>query len=70
MSPFNPESLAILAGRLMIQRLRSLSYSGIDSAFKTTLADRNFARFLRKCNTQGYQIHLMEVLAAISRTRN
>ena len=53
MCPFNPESLTILAARLMIQRLRSLSYSGIDSAFETTLADRNFARFLRNCKTKG-----------------
>ncbi|MEG3958619.1 hypothetical protein [Microcoleus sp. herbarium2] len=62
--------LHILAGRLMIQRLRTLSYSGTDFAFETTLADRNFTRFLRNCKTQGYTIHLMQVLAAISRNRN
>jgi predicted ABC-type ATPase len=33
MSLFNPESVAILAGRLMIQKLRNLSYSATDSAF-------------------------------------
>jgi predicted ABC-type ATPase len=59
MSLFNPESVAILAGRLMIERLRSLSYSGTDSAFETTLADRNFARFLRNCKTKGYTINLI-----------
>ncbi|MEG3988742.1 hypothetical protein QUA13_16590 [Microcoleus sp. S28C3] len=53
MSQFNSESVAILAGRLMIQRLRSLSYSGTDSAFETTLAPHKFARFLRNCKTQG-----------------
>jgi len=31
-SQFNPESVAILAGRLMIQTLPTLSYSRIDSA--------------------------------------
>jgi len=51
--------LHILAGRLMIQRLRTLSYSGTDSAFETTLAPHNFARFLRNCKTQGYKIHLI-----------
>ena len=56
--------LHILAGRLMIQRLRTLSDSRTDSALETTLADRNFARFLRNCKTQGYTIHLMQVLAA------
>ena len=59
MCPFNPESLTILAGRLMIHRLRSLSYSGTDSAFETTLAPHNFARFLRNCKTQGYTINLI-----------
>jgi predicted ABC-type ATPase len=62
--------LHILAERLMIQRLRTLSDSGADFAFETTLAPHNFARFLRNCKTKGYTIHLMQVLAAISRTRN
>ncbi len=51
--------LHILPGRLMIQRLRTLSYSGTDSAFETTLAPHNFARFLRNCKTQAYKIHLI-----------
>jgi predicted ABC-type ATPase len=51
--------LHILPGRLMIQRLRSLSYSGTDSPFETTLAPRNLARFLRNCKTQGYTINLI-----------
>ncbi len=70
MSPFNPESVAIIPGRLMIERLRTLSDSGTDFAFETTLAPHNFARFLRNCKTQGYTINLMQVLAAISRSRN
>src|SRR4028119_706982 len=56
--------LHILAGRLMIQRLRTLSDSRTDSGLETTLADRNFGRFLRNCKTKGYTIHLMQVLAA------
>src|SRR4028119_107871 len=62
--------LHILPGRLMIQRLQTRSYSGTDSAFETTLAPHNFARFLRNCKTQGYKIYLMQVRAAISRTHN
>ncbi|MEG4207235.1 hypothetical protein QUA20_25320 [Microcoleus sp. Pol7_A1] len=53
MSQFNPESVAILAGRFIIQRLRTLSDSGTDFAFKTTLAAHNFGRFLRNCKTKG-----------------
>jgi len=59
MSQFNPESVAILAGRLMIQRLRTLSDSGTDFAFETTLAARNFARFLINCKNKGYTINLI-----------
>ncbi|MEK0193466.1 zeta toxin family protein [Microcoleus anatoxicus] len=59
MSQFNPESVAILAGRLMIQRLRTLSDSGTDFAFETTLAARNFARFLINCKIKGYTINLI-----------
>ncbi|MEG4216990.1 zeta toxin family protein [Microcoleus sp. Pol14C6] len=59
MSQFNPESVAILAGRLMIQRLRTLSDSDTDFAFETTLADRNFGRFLRNGKTKGYTINLI-----------
>ena len=33
LSPLNPESMAIEAGRLMITRLRTLSNSGSDFAF-------------------------------------
>ena len=59
MSQFNPESVAILAGRLMIQRLRTLSDSGTDFALETTLAARNFARFLINCKNKGYTINLI-----------
>ncbi|MEP6490199.1 hypothetical protein NDI43_20270 [Microcoleus vaginatus GB2-A3] len=61
--PEDPNSiqshLYILAAGLMIQRLRTLSYSGTDSAFETTLADRNLARFLRNCKTKGYTMNLV-----------
>ncbi len=43
------ESVAIQAGRLMLDRLDSLVQERADFAFETTLAARNFARFLRKC---------------------
>ncbi|MEG4233427.1 hypothetical protein QUA40_15120 [Microcoleus sp. Pol11C3] len=43
----------------MIERLRTLSDSGTDFAFEKTLANRNFARFLRNCTTKGYIINLI-----------
>jgi predicted ABC-type ATPase len=59
LSPFNPESMAIMAGRLMLERLQALADSGIDFAFETTLAARTFAHFLRKCKAKGYRVNLI-----------
>lgn len=59
LSPFNPESVAIQAGRLMLERLESLKVAQSDFAFETTLAARNFARFLRDCKNLGYTINLI-----------
>ncbi|MCG6133820.1 MAG: zeta toxin family protein [Nostoc sp. LLA-1] len=59
LSPLNPDSMAIAAGRLMITRLRALSNSGSDFAFETTLAARSFAPFLIECKAKGYIINLI-----------
>lgn len=59
LSPFNPESVAIQAGRLMLERMDYLANSGTNFAFETTLAARNFARFLSNCKTKGYTINLI-----------
>ncbi|GAA6620923.1 zeta toxin family protein [Scytonema sp. NUACC26] len=59
LSPLNPESMAIEAGRLMIQRLRALSESGSDFAFETTLAAKTFAPFIVNCRAKGYTINLI-----------
>ncbi|MGF1487871.1 MAG: zeta toxin family protein [Prochloraceae cyanobacterium] len=59
LSPFNPESVAIQAGRLMLERLKTLSKAKVDFAFETTLAARTFAPFLRKCQKEGYTINLL-----------
>jgi predicted ABC-type ATPase len=59
LSPFNPESVAIQAGRLMLERLETLKTEGVDFAFETTLAAKNFARFLRDCKSSGYTVNLI-----------
>lgn len=38
LSPFNSESVAIEAGRLMLSRMDELLNEGVDFAFETTLA--------------------------------
>lgn len=59
LSPFHPESVAMQAGRLMLERIYYLSNQGIDFAFETTLASKTFIRFLRKCNSNGYVINIL-----------
>ncbi|MEB3343444.1 zeta toxin family protein [Okeania sp.] len=59
LSPFNAESVAIQAGRLMLERLKTLVKEKLDFAFETTLAARNFAHFLRNCKADGYTINLI-----------
>lgn len=59
LSPFNPESVAIQAGRLMLNRLQILVKAETDFAFETTLSTRSFSGFLRDCKNKGYQINLI-----------
>lgn len=59
LSPFAPESTAMQAGRLMLQRIHQLAEQEKDFAFETTMASRSFAPFLQQCKLQGYQINLL-----------
>ncbi|MBR8831435.1 MAG: hypothetical protein N5P05_000920 [Chroococcopsis gigantea SAG 12.99] len=59
LSPFNPQSVAIQAGRLMLERLQVLKAQGISFAFESTLAGRNFASFLNECQNAGYKVNLI-----------
>jgi predicted ABC-type ATPase len=59
LSPLNPESMAIPAGRIMVERLQALAESEADFAFETTLAARTFAPFLRDCRSKGYRVNLI-----------
>lgn len=59
LSPFSPESMAMQAGRLMLQRLEAVSNAGTDFAFETTLAARTFAPFLQRCKARDYTVSLL-----------
>jgi predicted ABC-type ATPase len=58
LSAFQPEQVAIAAGRIMLERLQSLARSRESFAFETTLASRSFAPWLRELRDQGYRAHL------------
>lgn len=59
LSPFNPESRAMQAGRLMLARLEEAARAGTDFAFETTLAARMFAPFVERCKARGYTVSLL-----------
>ena len=55
LSPFNAEHAALIAGRLMIERMRTLIRAGESFAFETTCAGRAHAEWLRTCKLAGWQ---------------
>src|ERR1700744_3022890 len=59
LSPFNPESVAIEAGRLMLSRIDELMASGIDFAFETTLATRSYVSLIKSAQGVGYKVTLL-----------
>lgn len=59
LSPFNPEGMAIEAGRLMLLRIDELLLKGWDFAIETTLATRSYSRLVQHAQAMGYTVHLM-----------
>lgn len=59
LSPFNPESVAIEAGRLMLRRIDELFYERCDFALETTLATRSYVNFVHKVQREGYFVSLL-----------
>jgi predicted ABC-type ATPase len=58
-SPFNPESVAIEAGRVMLQRIKELLVDGVDFAFETTLSTRSYVPFIKEAQQNGYSVTLL-----------
>src|SRR5262249_50796850 len=59
LSPFNPESSAVQAGRLMLAEMRRYRERGEGFAFKTTLAGKNSARQIPNWRAAGYRVELI-----------
>jgi len=58
-SPFNPEAVSIQAGRLMLKRLNELMDKKETFAFETTLSSVTFIDFIRKAQSQKYEVILL-----------
>ena len=59
LSPFNPESVAIEAGRLMLQRINDLLSQEKTFSIETTLATKSYVNLIRKAQAQGYTVRLL-----------
>jgi len=61
LSAFDPDSVALTAGRIMLERLRQLAADRANFAFETTLATRSFAPWLSELRRSGYEFNLLYV---------
>ncbi len=58
-SPFNPNSVAVAAGRIMLNRIQELMLEGVDFAFETTLATRSYVTLINRAKEVGYRVTLL-----------
>lgn len=59
LSPFNPDSVAIQAGRLMLERISELLQRNESFSIETTLSTRSYVHLVEKAHQQGYEVTLL-----------
>lgn len=59
LSPFNPDSVAIQAGRLMLERISELLQRNESFSIETTLSTRSYVHLVEKAHRQGYEVTLL-----------
>src|SRR5436853_4394775 len=59
LSAFQPEGVAMQAGRIMLKRLHELAAERADFAFESTLASRSYAGWINRIRRDGYSLHLL-----------
>lgn len=58
-APFQPETVAFRAGRLMLQEIAHHTAEGSSFAFETTLSGRTYAPMIDRWRAQGYIVKLI-----------
>ncbi|WP_342664682.1 zeta toxin family protein [Spirosoma spitsbergense] len=58
LSPFQPNTVAFEAGRLMLLRIDSLLKKRTDFSFETTLSTRSYVQTIRRAQEAGYTVTL------------
>lgn len=59
LSPFDPDSMAIPAAKIMLQRIEKLLCSGKTFAIETTLATKSYRNLVVKAQEKGYLVILL-----------
>lgn len=59
LSPFQPETVSIEAGRIMIMRMNEMLRMQEDFAIETTLATKSYANFIKRAQAEGYFVTLI-----------
>lgn len=59
LSPLNPESVAIEAGRLMLKRIETLLHSDKTFSIESTLATKSYKNLIERAQGKGYQVKLL-----------
>lgn len=59
LSPFQPETVAIQAARIMLKRIEELMEEKANFAFETTLASRTYVNTIKQAKELGYTVTLL-----------
>ena len=59
LSPFQPEKVAIEAGKIMLHRIERLLNENFTFAFETTLASKTYKNTILKAQAKGYNVTLL-----------
>ena len=59
LSPFNPNSVAIEAGRLMLKRIEYLLERNESFSVETTLATQSYINLVRRAQKKGYKVSVL-----------
>jgi predicted ABC-type ATPase len=59
LSPFNPEALALTAGKLMLKMIDDHTTASKNFAVETTLSGRNYVKLITRWHDLGYRVTLI-----------
>ena len=58
-SPFNPDKVAIQAGKIMLKRISELIDNNITFALETTLSAKTFVKYIQQAKENNYEVILL-----------